>query len=85
MTDTEGTTVVEASVGDDLILAVKINNIEGFQGGMLILLPSLHLSNLLLLWIFYVFSVLCLLCFCTHLFICAFWCTAGKGLTSWLL
>ena len=59
ITDTEGTTVVEASVGDDLILAVKINNIEGFQGGMLILLPSSHISNLLLLWNFYVFSFLC--------------------------
>ena len=38
----------------------------------------------LLLWIFYVFSVLCLLCFCMHLFICALWSPAGKGLTSWL-
>ena len=39
---------------------------------------------ILLLWIFYVFSVLCLLCLCTRLFICALWSTAGKGLTSWL-
>ena len=41
----------------------------------------------LLLWIFYVFfffSVLCLLCLCAHLFICALWSPAGKGLTSWL-
>ena len=39
----------------------------------------------LLLWIFYVFcSVLCLLCLCTRLFICALWSPAGKGLTSWL-
>ena len=38
----------------------------------------------LLLWIFYVFSVLCLLCLCTCLFICALWFPAGKGLTSWL-
>ena len=30
------------------------------------------------------FSVLCLLCFCTRLFICALWSPAGKGLTSWL-
>ena len=30
------------------------------------------------------FSVLCLLCLCTCLFICALWSTAGKGLTSWL-
>ena len=37
----------------------------------------------LLLWIFYVFSVLCLLCLCTRLFICALWSPAGKGLTSW--
>ena len=36
----------------------------------------------LLLWIFYVFSVLCLLCLCTSLFICALWSPAGKGLTS---
>ena len=31
-----------------------------------------------------VFSVLCLLCLCTRLFICALWSPAGKGLTSWL-
>ena len=31
------------------------------------------------------FSVLCLLCLCTFLFICALWSPAGKGLTSWLL
>ena len=38
----------------------------------------------LLLWIFYVFfSVLCLLCLCMRLFICALWSPAGKGLTSW--
>ena len=37
----------------------------------------------LLLWIFYVFfSVLCLLCVCAHLFICALWSPAGK---SWRL
>ena len=28
------------------------------------------------------FSVLCLLCLCTRLFICALWSPAGKGLTS---
>ena len=39
----------------------------------------------LLLWIFYgFFSVLCLLCLCARLFICALWSPAGKGLTSWL-
>ena len=38
----------------------------------------------LLLWIFYVLSVLCLLCFYARLFICALWSPAGKGLTSWL-
>ena len=37
----------------------------------------------LLLWIFCVFSVLCLLCLCACLFICALWSPAGKGLTSW--
>ena len=37
-----------------------------------------------LLVIFYVFSVLCLLCLCVRLFICAWWSPAGKGLTSWL-
>ena len=29
-------------------------------------------------------SVLCLLCDCARLFICALWSPAGKGLTSWL-
>ena len=29
-------------------------------------------------------SVLCLLCLCARLFICALWPPAGKGLTSWL-
>ena len=29
-------------------------------------------------------SVLCLLCLCAHLFICALWSPAGKVLTSWL-
>ena len=38
----------------------------------------------LLLWIFYVFSVLCLLCLCARLFICVLWSSAGKVLTSWL-
>ena len=38
---------------------------------------------MLLLWIFDVFSVLCLLCLCARLFICALWSPAGKGLTSW--
>ena len=39
----------------------------------------------LLLWIFYVFPVLCLLCLCARLIICALWSPAGRGLTSWLL
>ena len=30
-------------------------------------------------------SVLCLPCLCAHLFICALWSPAGKGLTSWVL
>ena len=30
------------------------------------------------------FSVLCLLCLCSRLFICALWPPAGKKLTSWL-
>ena len=30
------------------------------------------------------FSVLCLLCICMRLFICALWSPAGKGLSSWL-
>ena len=29
-------------------------------------------------------SVLCLLCLCARLFICALWSPAGKGLNSWL-
>ena len=37
----------------------------------------------LLLWIFNVFSVLCLPCLCTRLFMCVLWSPAGKGLT-WL-
>ena len=37
---------------------------------------------MVLLWFF---SVLCLLCFCARLFICALWSPAGKGLNSWLL
>ena len=32
----------------------------------------------------YFCSVLCLLCHCARLFICALWSPAGKGLTSWL-
>ena len=32
----------------------------------------------------YFCSVLCLLCLCACLFICALWSPAGKGLTSWL-
>ena len=30
------------------------------------------------------FSVWFLLCLCMHLFICALWSPAGKGLISWL-
>ena len=42
-------------------------------------------NNVLLLWIFYgFFSVLCSLCLCARLFICALWSPAGKGLTSLL-
>ena len=29
-------------------------------------------------------SVLCLLCPCAHLFLCALWSPAGKWLASWL-
>ena len=29
-------------------------------------------------------SVLCLLCLCVRLILCALWSPAGKGLTSWL-
>ena len=43
-----------------------------------------HSKADLLLWIFYVFSVLCLLCLCERLFICALWSPAGKELISWL-
>ena len=38
----------------------------------------------LLLWISYVISVLCLPCICVRLFIGALWSPAGKGLTSGL-
>ena len=37
------------------------------------------------MWIFCVFcSVLCLLCLCARLFVCALWSPAGRGLASWL-
>ena len=36
------------------------------------------------MWIIYVASILCLLCFRARLFIDALWSPAGKGLTSWL-
>ena len=29
------------------------------------------------------FSILCLLCLCARLFICALWSPSGKGMTSW--
>ena len=41
-------------------------------------------KTVFLLWIFYVFSVLCLLYLCARLHICALWSPAGKGLTFWL-
>ena len=41
-------------------------------------------STCLLCLSFMFFSVLCLLCLCARLFICALWSPAGKGLTSWL-
>ena len=34
--------------------------------------------------LFWFCSVLCLLCLCARLFICALWSPAGKGLISWL-
>ena len=37
-----------------------------------------------LLWIIYVISVVCVLCFYVRLFIVASWPPAGKGLTTWL-
>ena len=36
----------------------------------------------LILRIFYVFSVLCLLCLCARLFVCVLWSPAEKRLTS---
>ena len=30
------------------------------------------------------FSVLCLLCLCARLFICAVWSSAEKGMSTWL-
>ena len=41
-------------------------------------------NAVLLLWIFYEVFVLCLLCLCARLFICALWSPSWKGLTSWL-
>ena len=43
-----------------------------------------HSKAVLLLWIMYMLSAMCLLCLCAHLFICALWSRAGKELTSWL-
>ena len=43
-----------------------------------------HSKVELLLWIFYVFLILLLLCLYARLFICALWSPAGKGLTSCL-
>ena len=40
-----------------------------------------RIKAILLLWIFYLFSVLCLLCLCACLPICAMWSPAGKGLS----
>ena len=34
--------------------------------------------------VFRLTPVLCLLCLCARLFICALWSPVGKGLTSWL-
>ena len=42
-----------------------------------------HSKAVLLLWTINVTSVVCLLCLCARLFICALWSPAGKGLTSW--
>ena len=57
--------------------------IKGEVGAMKLVYRS---KAVLLLCIFYVvfFPVLCLLCLCARLFICALWSPAGKGLTSWL-
>ena len=46
--------------------------------------PALYFRGGTFLWIFYAFSVLCLLCLCARLCICALWSPAGKGLTSCL-
>ena len=43
-----------------------------------------HSKGVLLLWIFYFFTGLCLLCLCACLFICALRSPAGKGPTAWL-
>ena len=51
---------------------------------LIVSIPDFCTLTYFLLLIFYVFSVLCLLCLCARLFICALWSPAGKGLTSWL-
>ena len=47
--------------------------------------PWIFYSNkaVLLLWVFIVLSILCLLCLCARLLICALWSPSGKGLTTW--
>ena len=59
----------------EFFIKFDIEKLEGFTD---------RSKAVLLLWIFYVFSVLCLLCLCARLFICALWSLARKGLTSWL-
>ena len=47
--------------------------------------PMLYLTIHSAFRIFLCFcSVLCLLCLCARLFMCALWSPAGKGLASWL-
>ena len=66
--------LTEKRVDCDVQNQIKQTNISTLEG------PYIRL----LLWIFYVFSVFCLLYLCERLFICALRSPAGKGLTSWL-
>ena len=54
--------------------------VSALQLYILLTIPSLYFFC----GSFMFFTVLCLLCLCARLFICALWSPAGKGLTSWL-
>ena len=69
------------NVEPDALKEWKINIFKIINTRISFYSGNTHLLHLL--WICCVFSVLCLLCLCAHLFICALWSPAWKGLPSW--